>query len=74
MTANHPVHPIVGAADERSRMPAPDRSALADVAGPRAGAIQPRRQAVDDRPTRALGSYSHAPAHAAPEPATVNSP
>lgn len=74
MTFAPPVIPSVGHVGERSCMRVPDRSALAEVAGPRTGAIQPSRQAVDDHPTRALGSYSHALAHAAPEPATVNSP
>jgi hypothetical protein len=69
-----PVSPIAGAAGERSRMRAPDRSALAEVAGPRAAAIDRRHEAFHERPNASVGAHSPAAAPAPTAPTTVNSP
>jgi hypothetical protein len=69
-----PVSPSVGAADERSRMRAPDRSAIAAVAGPRAAAINRRHHTFDERPGASVGAHSPAAAPAPTVPTTVNSP
>ena len=74
MTAVHPVHPIVGAADERSRMRTPNRSALADVARPRAAAVNRCNRASHERLTASISAYATAAVPSPTAATNVNSP
>jgi hypothetical protein len=74
MIVAKPVSPNVGAAGEPPRSRAPDRRAPADVAEPRAAAIDRRHQAFDERPKASVGALSPAAALAPTAPTTVNSP
>ena len=74
MTFAPPVIPSVGHVGERSCMRVPDRSALADVARPRAAAVNRCHRAFYERLTASVSACATAAAPSPTAATTVNSP